>query len=151
MSMPWVHQTCNYAIEEFSCINHWAFSWNCFVLFCFIAIVKYNTTNRLKVAIQITSSKWNLHWYKHWVLLYTCHMYMLHDARRIVCPFFAPVLLITYFLFQDLDDAVLRRFSKRIYVRLPGKDDRVQMLLKLLSKQYNDLSIHEVHQVGRFS
>ena len=46
---------------------------------------------------------------------------------------------------------MLRRFSKRIYVRLPGKDDRVQMLLKLLSKQYNDLSIHEVHQVGRFS
>ena len=55
---------------------------------------------------------------------------------------------ISYFLFQDLDDAVLRRFSKRIYVRLPGKEDRVQMLLKLLSKQYNDLSIHEVHQVG---
>ena len=51
---------------------------------------------------------------------------------------------------QDLDDAVLRRFSKRIYVRLPGKDDRVQMLLKLLSKQYNDLSIHEVHQVRVF-
>ena len=51
---------------------------------------------------------------------------------------------------QDLDDAVLRRFSKRIYVRLPGKDDRVQMLLKLLSKQYNDLSIHEVHQVEYF-
>ena len=51
---------------------------------------------------------------------------------------------------QDLDDAVLRRFSKRIYVRLPGKDDRVQMLLKLLSRQYNDLSIHEVHQVEYF-
>ena len=45
---------------------------------------------------------------------------------------------------------MLRWFLKRIYVRLPGKDDRVQMLLKLLSKQYNDLSIHEVHQVGRF-
>lgn len=77
----------------------------------------------------------------------TCHM--MPDALFV--HFFAPVLLITYFLFQDLDDAVLRRFSKRIYVRLPGKDDRVQMLLKLLSKQYNDLSIHEVHQVGRFS
>lgn len=76
MSMPWVHQTCNYAIEEFSCINHWAFSWNCFVLFCFIAIVKYNTTNRLKVAIQITSSKWNLHWFKHWVLLYIYMSYV---------------------------------------------------------------------------
>merc|ERR1712062_348124 len=52
---------------------------------------------------------------------------------------------------QDLDDAVLRRFSKRIYVRLPGKDARVQMLLKLLSKQYNDLSIHEVHQVAQLT
>ena len=97
-------------------------------MFCFIAIVKYNTTNRLKVAIQITKS--NIH--KVW-------------------GSFALVLLITFFRLQDLDDAVLRRFSKRIYVRLPGKDDRVQMLLKLLSKQYNDLSIHEVHQVGRSS
>ena len=53
-------------------------------------------------------------------------------------------------LLKDLDDAVLRRFSKRIYVKLPGKTDRVEILLKLLKQQYNDLSIHEVHQVDLF-
>jgi len=52
---------------------------------------------------------------------------------------------------QDLDDAVLRRFSKRIYVKLPGKADRVEILLKLLKQQYNDLSIHEVHQVAQLT
>jgi len=50
-----------------------------------------------------------------------------------------------------LDDAVLRRFSKRIYVKLPNKDDRVEILLKLLKQQYNDLSIHEVHQVAQLT
>ena len=55
------------------------------------------------------------------------------------------------FFCQDLDDAVLRRFSKRIYVRLPGREDRLQILLKLLSQQYNDLSIHEVHQVAQLT
>ena len=55
------------------------------------------------------------------------------------------------FTIQDLDDAVLRRFSKRIYVRLPGKDDRVEILLKLLAEQYNDLSVHEIHQVAQLT
>ena len=50
-----------------------------------------------------------------------------------------------------MDDAVLRRFSKRIYVKLPGKTDRVEILLKLLKQQYNDLSIHEVHQVAQLT
>ena len=50
-----------------------------------------------------------------------------------------------------MDDAVLRRFSKRIYVKLPNKDDRVEILLKLLKQQYNDLSIHEVHQVAQLT
>ena len=54
-------------------------------------------------------------------------------------------------LLKDLDDAVLRRFSKRIYVKLPGKTDRVEILLKLLKQQYNDLSIHEVHQVAQLT
>ena len=54
-------------------------------------------------------------------------------------------------LLKDLDDAVLRRFSKRIYVKLPNKGDRVEMLLKLLKQQYNDLSIHEVHQVAQLT
>ena len=50
-----------------------------------------------------------------------------------------------------MDDAVLRRFSKRIYVKLPNKADRVEILLKLLKQQYNDLSIHEVHQVAQLT
>ena len=54
-------------------------------------------------------------------------------------------------LLKDLDDAVLRRFSKRIYVKLPGKTDRVEILLSLLKQQYNDLSIHEVHQVAQLT
>jgi len=52
---------------------------------------------------------------------------------------------------QDLDDAVLRRFSKRIYVRLPSKDDRVQLLVHLLKQQYNDLTLHEIHQIGQLT
>jgi SpoVK/Ycf46/Vps4 family AAA+-type ATPase len=48
---------------------------------------------------------------------------------------------------QDLDEAVLRRFSKRIYVRLPSKEDRVCLLQKLLALQYNELTEHEIHQV----
>lgn len=52
---------------------------------------------------------------------------------------------------QDLDDAVLRRFSKRIYVRLPNKEDRVQLLEHLLKRQYNDLTLHEIHQIGQLT
>jgi len=52
---------------------------------------------------------------------------------------------------QDLDDAVLRRFSKRIYVRLPNKEDRLQLLEHLLKQQYNDLTMHEIHQVAQLT
>ena len=36
-------------------------------------------------------------------------------------------------------------------MKLPGKTDRVEILLKLLKQQYNDLSIHEVHQVAQLT
>ena len=36
-------------------------------------------------------------------------------------------------------------------MKLPGKTDRVEILLKLLKQQYNDLSIHEVHQVAHLT
>ena len=52
---------------------------------------------------------------------------------------------------QDLDDAVLRRFSKRIYVRLPNREDRVCLLVKLLKQQNNELSLHEIHQVAQLT
>ena len=52
---------------------------------------------------------------------------------------------------QDLDDAVLRRFSKRIYVRLPCTADRSRLVQQLLGQQYNDLSEREVHQIAQLT
>ena len=46
---------------------------------------------------------------------------------------------------------MLRRFTKRIYVRLPGREARLDMLLKLLARQHNDLSSHEVDQVAQLT
>ena len=43
----------------------------------------------------------------------------------------------------------MRRFSKRIYVRLPSKEDRISLLNKLLALQYNELTEHEIHQVQK--
>ena len=45
---------------------------------------------------------------------------------------------------KDLDDAVLRRFTKRIYVRLPCTADRSSLVQQLLGQQYNELSEREV-------
>ena len=45
---------------------------------------------------------------------------------------------------KDLDDAVLRRFTKRIYVRLPCTADRGRLVQQLLGQQYNELSEREV-------
>lgn len=36
---------------------------------------------------------------------------------------------------QELDEAALRRFPKRVYVALPDKETRARMLRRLLSKQ----------------
>lgn len=36
---------------------------------------------------------------------------------------------------QELDEAALRRFTKRVYVTLPDADTRVKLLKKLLAKQ----------------
>lgn len=52
---------------------------------------------------------------------------------------------------QDLDDAVLRRFSKRIYVRLPCTADRNRLVQQLLGQQYNELSEREVHQIAQLT
>ena len=49
----------------------------------------------------------------------------------------------------ELDDAVLRRFPKRIYVQMPDFDARRALLEKLLSKQDNPLSQREVVQIAR--
>jgi len=52
---------------------------------------------------------------------------------------------------QDLDEAVLRRFSKRIYVRLPSRGDRIILLQQLLQQQFNQLSEHEIHQIAQLT
>merc|ERR1719153_1259003 len=52
---------------------------------------------------------------------------------------------------QDLDDAVLRRFSKRIYVRLPCTADRSRLVQQLLGQQYNELSEREIHQIAQLA
>ena len=45
---------------------------------------------------------------------------------------------------QELDDAILRRFPKRIYVTLPDKDARLSLLKHLLASQNNPLSAKEL-------
>lgn len=48
----------------------------------------------------------------------------------------------------DLDEAVLRRFTKRIYVTLPDADTRVILLQRLLSRHDNPLSMAELRSLA---
>ncbi|KAM4772097.1 spastin [Rhinophrynus dorsalis] len=52
---------------------------------------------------------------------------------------------------QELDDAVLRRFTKRVYVSLPSEETRQLLLQNLLSKQGNPLSQKELTQLARLT
>ncbi|KAM8947372.1 spastin isoform 1-T1 [Pelodytes ibericus] len=52
---------------------------------------------------------------------------------------------------QELDDAVLRRFTKRVYVSLPNEETRLQLLQNLLSKQSNPLSEKELTRLSRLT
>ncbi|XP_063849088.1 spastin-like isoform X2 [Scylla paramamosain] len=49
---------------------------------------------------------------------------------------------------QELDDAALRRFSKRVYVSLPNKTTRTVLLNKLLSKQKSELSTKDLDSLA---
>ncbi|KAI5740706.1 hypothetical protein M8J76_006341 [Diaphorina citri] len=52
---------------------------------------------------------------------------------------------------QELDEAVLRRFSKRIYVTLPDSKTRKSLLEKLLNKHGNPLSQLELDAVAKLT
>ncbi|XP_051559176.1 spastin-like isoform X2 [Myxocyprinus asiaticus] len=49
---------------------------------------------------------------------------------------------------QELDEAVLRRFAKRIYVALPTEETRLKLLMNLLSKHGNPLTQKELSQLA---
>ncbi|KAI7811063.1 spastin isoform X2 [Triplophysa rosa] len=52
---------------------------------------------------------------------------------------------------QELDEAVLRRFAKRIYVALPTEETRLKLLKNLLSKHGNPLTQKELNQLARLT
>ncbi|XP_063299282.1 spastin isoform X2 [Pelobates fuscus] len=52
---------------------------------------------------------------------------------------------------QELDDAALRRFAKRIYVSLPNEETRLLLLTNLLVKQGNPLSEKELRRLARLT
>ncbi|XP_063056052.1 spastin isoform X2 [Engraulis encrasicolus] len=52
---------------------------------------------------------------------------------------------------QELDEAVLRRFAKRIYVALPTEETRLKLLKNLLGKHGNPLNQKELTQLARMT
>uniref|UniRef100_A0A4W6CJH2 Spastin n=1 Tax=Lates calcarifer TaxID=8187 RepID=A0A4W6CJH2_LATCA len=50
---------------------------------------------------------------------------------------------------QELDEAVLRRFAKRVYVALPDEQTRVTLLKNLLGKHGNPLSKNELSTLAK--
>nr|CAD7442442.1 unnamed protein product [Timema bartmani] len=52
---------------------------------------------------------------------------------------------------QELDEAALRRFSKRIYVCLPDHTTRIVLLRKLLSKHNSPLAHNELERLARLT
>ncbi|KAF4075381.1 hypothetical protein AMELA_G00233800 [Ameiurus melas] len=52
---------------------------------------------------------------------------------------------------QELDEAMLRRFAKRIYVTLPSEEIRLKLLKNLLNKHGNPLTQKELNQLARMT
>lgn len=49
---------------------------------------------------------------------------------------------------QELDEAALRRFSKRVYVKLPDIETRVSLLKRLLAKHNDPLNEEELKRMA---
>lgn len=49
---------------------------------------------------------------------------------------------------QEIDEAALRRFPKRVYVTLPDGDTRIELLRKLLAKQGCSLTPKELKRLS---
>ncbi|XP_043273063.1 spastin isoform X2 [Venturia canescens] len=49
---------------------------------------------------------------------------------------------------QELDEAALRRFTKRVYVTLPDTQTRIMLLTRLLGKHNNPLSKEELEEMA---
>uniref|UniRef100_A0A8C7G1E5 Spastin n=1 Tax=Oncorhynchus kisutch TaxID=8019 RepID=A0A8C7G1E5_ONCKI len=52
---------------------------------------------------------------------------------------------------QELDEAVLRRFAKRVYVALPTEETRLKLVKNLLEKHGNPLAQKELSQLARMT
>jgi len=52
---------------------------------------------------------------------------------------------------QELDDAALRRFTKRIYVEMPDKNGRIALVSRLMSKHGSNLTSADLDKVGRLT
>lgn len=49
---------------------------------------------------------------------------------------------------QELDEAALRRFTKRVYVTLPDLQTRISLLLRLLAKHNDPLTSEELSEMA---
>lgn len=52
---------------------------------------------------------------------------------------------------QELDEAALRRFSKRVYVTLPDNQTRIVLLKRLLAKHNDPLTEEELNQMSELT
>ncbi|KAF9427130.1 hypothetical protein BGZ94_005428 [Podila epigama] len=49
---------------------------------------------------------------------------------------------------QEIDEAARRRFGKRLYIPLPEKEGRIDMVTNLLSNQGHDLTPEQIRDIG---
>jgi SpoVK/Ycf46/Vps4 family AAA+-type ATPase len=52
---------------------------------------------------------------------------------------------------QELDDAARRRFVKRLYVPLPEKEGRKQIVVNLMSKQAFDIDEDKLEKIAELT